>query len=102
MVCNIHIPPPSRKFFWKTPDCLLGIEMIGVALGGENRIGCWMRSGKTFAALTSAALPPGRRTSMDFRVQLDFFRGPLDLLLFLVRKHELDVCDLPVALVTDQ
>jgi len=39
---------------------------------------------------------------MDFRVQLDFFRGPLDLLLFLVRKHELDVCNLPIALVTEQ
>jgi len=39
---------------------------------------------------------------MDFRVQLDVFRGPLDLLLFLVRKHELDVRDLPIALVTDQ
>src|SRR5262245_48323546 len=40
--------------------------------------------------------------SMDFRVQLDVFRGPLDLLLFLVRKHELDVRDLPIALITDQ
>jgi len=40
--------------------------------------------------------------SMDFRVQLDVFRGPLDLLLFLVRKHELDICDLPIALITDQ
>jgi segregation and condensation protein A len=39
---------------------------------------------------------------MDFRVQLDVFRGPLDLLLFLVRKHELDVRDLPIALITDQ
>ncbi len=39
---------------------------------------------------------------MDFRVQLDYFRGPLDLLLYLVRKHELDVCDLPIALVTEQ
>src|SRR4051812_30818436 len=39
---------------------------------------------------------------MDFRVQLDVFRGPLDLLLFLVRKHELDVCDLPIALITEQ
>src|SRR5262245_58782639 len=40
--------------------------------------------------------------SMDFRVQLDVFRGPLDLLLFLVRKHELDIRDLPIALITDQ
>jgi segregation and condensation protein A len=40
--------------------------------------------------------------AMDFRVELDVFRGPLDLLLFLVRKHELDVRDLPIALITDQ
>lgn len=39
---------------------------------------------------------------MDFRVQLEYFRGPLDLLLYLVRKHELDVRDLPIALVTEQ
>jgi len=39
---------------------------------------------------------------MDFRVQLDVFRGPLDLLLFLVRKHEVDVCNIPIALITDQ
>lgn len=39
---------------------------------------------------------------MDFRVQLDIYRGPLDLLLYLVRKHELDVSDIPIALVTDQ
>ena len=39
---------------------------------------------------------------MDFRIQLDIFRGPLDLLLFLVRKHELDVRNLPMALITDQ
>src|SRR5262245_8476859 len=39
---------------------------------------------------------------MDFCVQLEIFRGPLDLLLFLVRKHELDVCDLPIALIADQ
>src|SRR5262245_35001213 len=39
---------------------------------------------------------------MDFRVELDVFRGPLDLLLFLVRKHELDVRALPTAHVTEQ
>jgi len=31
---------------------------------------------------------------MGFRVDLDIFRGPLDLLLYLVRKHELDVADI--------
>lgn len=39
---------------------------------------------------------------MDFRVDLDIFRGPLDLLLYLVRKHELDVIDIRIATVTEQ
>ncbi|MBN2216858.1 MAG: segregation/condensation protein A [Pirellulales bacterium] len=39
---------------------------------------------------------------MDFRVDLDSFRGPLDLLLYLVRKHELDITDIPIALITEQ
>lgn len=39
---------------------------------------------------------------MSFRVQLDMFSGPLDLLWYLVRKHELDILDIPIATVTDQ
>ena len=39
---------------------------------------------------------------MHFRIQLDIFLGPLDLLLYLVRKHELEVVDIPVAKVTEQ
>jgi segregation and condensation protein A len=39
---------------------------------------------------------------MRFRVELEMFLGPLDLLLYLVRKHELDVTDIPIAAVTDQ
>jgi segregation and condensation protein A len=39
---------------------------------------------------------------MRFAVNLDIFRGPLDLLLYLVRKHELDVADIPLARVIDQ
>jgi segregation and condensation protein A len=39
---------------------------------------------------------------MEFRVDLDLFRGPLDLLLYLVRKHEVDILDLPIATITDQ
>ncbi|MGE0607359.1 MAG: ScpA family protein [Pirellulales bacterium] len=39
---------------------------------------------------------------MSFRVDLDIFRGPLDLLLFLVRKHEMDVVDLPIAPIAEQ
>lgn len=39
---------------------------------------------------------------MEFRVDLELFRGPLDLLLYLVRKHEVDILDLPIATITDQ
>lgn len=39
---------------------------------------------------------------MNFRVDLDIYRGPLDLLLYLVRKHELEILDIPMSLVTSQ
>jgi segregation and condensation protein A len=39
---------------------------------------------------------------MSFRVALDVFRGPLDLLLYLVRKHEVEIVDIPIAQVTEQ
>ena len=39
---------------------------------------------------------------IDFRVDLNIFRGPLDLLLYLVRKHEVEITDIPIAAITDQ
>ncbi len=39
---------------------------------------------------------------MDFRVDLNVFCGPLDLLLYLVRKHEVEIVDIPIAEITDQ
>jgi len=38
----------------------------------------------------------------DYQVTLDAFRGPLDLLLFLIRRAEVDVHDIPIAQITDQ
>ncbi len=38
----------------------------------------------------------------DYRVRLETFEGPLDLLLFLIRKSEVDVTDIPIAAVADQ
>jgi segregation and condensation protein A len=38
----------------------------------------------------------------DYRVNLDMFAGPLDLLLYLVRKEEVDIYDIPIAKITDQ
>ncbi len=38
----------------------------------------------------------------DYRVNLDIFAGPLDLLLYLVRKEEVDIYDISIARITDQ
>ena len=40
--------------------------------------------------------------SPDYRVQLDAYAGPLDLLLYLVKRHEIDLHDIPVAELTEQ
>src|SRR3954469_7549306 len=39
---------------------------------------------------------------MPYLVALDSFHGPLDLLLYLVRRNEVDVLDVPVAKLADQ
>lgn len=39
---------------------------------------------------------------MDYRVSLESFQGPLDLLLYLVKKNEVDVRDIPIADITRQ
>lgn len=39
---------------------------------------------------------------MDYEVKLDIFEGPLDLLLYLIRKNEIDITDIPIALITQQ
>ncbi|MGF1468218.1 MAG: segregation and condensation protein A [Sandaracinaceae bacterium] len=38
----------------------------------------------------------------DFQLTLPDFEGPLDLLLHLIRRHELDILDLPIAFVTER
>ena len=37
-----------------------------------------------------------------YRVQLPMFEGPLDLLLHLVQKHELDILNIPIAFITEK
>jgi segregation and condensation protein A len=38
----------------------------------------------------------------DYKIQLESFYGPLDLLLHLIRENELDIYDIPIARVTSQ
>ena len=39
---------------------------------------------------------------MDYQVQLDTFHGPMDLLLWLVKHNEVDIYDIPIAIILDQ
>lgn len=39
---------------------------------------------------------------MPYRVKLINFEGPLDLLLFLIKKNEVDIYDIPIAAITQQ
>lgn len=39
---------------------------------------------------------------MTYEIKLDIFEGPLDLLLYLIRKNEIDIYDIPIALITEQ
>lgn len=39
---------------------------------------------------------------MAYRVKLGNFEGPLDLLLFVIKKNEVDIYDIPIALLTRQ
>src|SRR4051812_19302136 len=37
-----------------------------------------------------------------YKVKLDTFEGPLDLLIHLIRKNEVNIYDIPIALITEQ
>ena len=38
---------------------------------------------------------------MEYRVELDVYNGPLDLLLYLIKRDELDIYDIPIARITE-
>ena len=40
--------------------------------------------------------------SEDYKVDLEVFEGPLDLLLYLIRKEEVDIYDIPIERITSQ
>ena len=39
---------------------------------------------------------------MTYRIKLDIFEGPFDLLLFLIKKNEVDIYDIPIHEITQQ
>jgi len=41
-------------------------------------------------------------TSQDYQINLEVFQGPLDLLLFLIKKKKIDIHDIPIASITKE
>ena len=39
---------------------------------------------------------------MTYRIKLELFEGPLDLLLYLVKKDHLNIYDIPISTITEQ
>jgi len=39
---------------------------------------------------------------MGYKIKLDIFEGPLDLLLHLIKKNEVDIYDIPISIITEQ
>ena len=59
-----------------------------------------MTTDRTF---TSADAPAEFESLLPgYPVRLEIFEGPLDLLLHLIRKHQVDIYDIPIALITRQ
>jgi segregation and condensation protein A len=51
----------------------------------------------------AASAGEGFESQLDaIQVRLESFEGPLDLLLHLIRKHEVNIYDIPIALITEQ
>src|SRR5438045_5473735 len=45
--------------------------------------------------------PTLTRIVLEYRVELDVYNGPLDLLLYLIKRDELDIYDIPISRILD-
>ncbi len=52
--------------------------------------------------MRAAAVQGGAEPLMSYQIKLEIFEGPMDLLLHLIKKHELDIYSIPIALITQQ
>ena len=42
------------------------------------------------------------QTELPYQVRIENFEGPLDLLLHLIKKNEINICDIPIAMIAQQ
>ena len=47
-------------------------------------------------------LDGGEQTELPYQVRIDNFEGPLDLLLHLIKKNEINIYDIPIAMIAQQ
>lgn len=62
----------------------------------------FLQSPRETCALSPDALSHGVETDNDYKVKLEIFEGPLDLLLYLIKKDELDIYDIAIERITSQ
>jgi len=54
------------------------------------------------ASSTDEQFAPADENANQYKVKLEIFEGPLDLLLFLIKKEEVSIYDIPIARITAQ
>jgi len=81
--------PPTRE-----------VQQSTIPRSQKARVQSALRNASAICPTPSPSDP--QTESMPFRVDLDIFRGPVDLLLYLVRKHEVEIQNIPVAKITEQ
>ncbi len=86
----------------KTWICVVRKTLIPTADAGACQPSSLARQKK--GRIPRLALPTLRSVlpDADLRIKLQVFEGPLDLLLFLIRKNEIDIYDIPIESVTKQ
>ena len=52
------------------------------------------------AALAAPTIGSSARAEEGYQIRLGMFEGPLDLLLFLIKKKKIDIQDIPIAVIT--
>ena len=63
----------------------------------------WEASAIDYYHMHAVTEPDQFESSPDaYKVKLDAFEGPLDLLLYLIRKNEVNIHDIPISLITEQ
>src|SRR5688572_17208185 len=60
------------------------------------------RPGHAVLAVFASILTLRAHMSQEYKVRLEMFEGPLDLLLYLIKRDEIDIYDIPIERITKQ